>query len=222
MQLVLFINLIQSQTPNIKKEDKSEKKINKTHTGFCLTISQKPEFWVYTIDSKWRREEPNTKIDESDYFFSVFDENNIEFNLYYRKFQAQNIYIEGGNWNIEHQIVGTNIGKVITLKLRIPGIDLSLPIDFSGGGYVQMSFNNKYTFVNGNQNENVISNEARFGYGVYAAIKFRLEFIKEKLGFPVLGIGYKFFLPFNNFDYNRDTTASYRLTSNSLFLGIYF
>jgi hypothetical protein len=120
-------------------------------------------------------------------------------------------------------IMGMGIGKVLTAEIKIPSIRVSLPIDFSGGPYVTFGVKNKYDFISGNKDVKVSDQEdPLIGFGIYANIRLRIKFSQSKK-YPSLTAGFKYFIPFNDFEYNPEKeTVSYRLERKFIYIGISF
>ncbi|MGD2086894.1 MAG: hypothetical protein PVH61_11995 [Candidatus Aminicenantes bacterium] len=198
---------------------------SRTQIGIFGTLSSKHDYFVYFQEGKETAEKPGTDFKEKDLFVSILFKRNTELNVFVRKFKAENTFIEGGTWNTSKYLVGFSIGKALTLKLGIPDGHYSFyafPIDFSVGPYLIGSLKNQYTYVSGSKNDNVITDNIRFSYGIYTTIRLRLEFLREKYKFPMVTVGVKYFIPFNNFEYSIDPNASYRLQRKMFFIGVYF
>ena len=194
---------------------------SKTLYGIFVTPSSTHDYYVYFQDRRETAEKPGTAFTEHDFFVSFLFKKNTELNVFARKFKAENTFIEGGIWNTSKYLIGISIGKALTLKLEIP-YGYKFPVDFSVGPYIMSNLKNQYTFVSGRKNNDVITDRIRFSYGIYTIIRLRLEFLMEKYKFPMVTVGVKYFIPFNNFEYCIDPNASYRLQRKMFFIGFYF
>ena len=197
---------------------------SRTRYGVFGTLSSTHDYYLYFQDLRETAEKPGTAFTENDFFVSFLFKKNTELNIFARKFKAENTFIEGGIWNTSKYLIGISIGKALTLKLGIPDGNYSeyaFPIDFSVGPYLIGSIKNQYTFVSGIRNDDVITDSVRFSYGIYTIIRLRLQFLMDKYKFPMITFGFKYFIPFNNFEFGIDANASYRLKSKMLFIGIY-
>lgn len=200
-----------------------ERRKKKLHIGFFANLTTQHDHYVYIQGLKWGKEGPDTVFKESYYNLSLFRDNSLEFDLFYRKFGAESVFIAGGFWDTEKVILGGSLGKVLTAEIKIPSISVSLPIDFSGGPYVTFAFKNKYDFISGNKDLNVLDQkDPIIGFGIYTNIRLRIKFSKSKK-YPSLTAGIKYFIPFNDFEYNPEKeTVSYRLERKFIYLGISF
>lgn len=202
-----------------------EKVVKKfSYIGLFANLSAQHEYLVHTGEETWGKEGPDTAIKENFFSATVFKENGSEFDLFFRKFEAKSIFIAGGFWDTEKIIMGISAGKVVTADIKIPLINVFLPIDFSGGAYFTAGSKKKYEFVSGNEDENVWpeEDEPEIGYGVYTNIRLRVKLSNRKKT-PNLTVGFKYFIPFNDFDYNPEKEAvSYRLERKFLYIGISF
>jgi len=200
------------------------KKVTKfTYFGLFTSLSAQHNYFVYMDDQKWRREGPDTDFKENFYNLSVFKDNGTELDFFYRKFDAKSVFIAGGSWDTKKVILGMSIGKVLTAEIKIPSLSVSLPIDFSGGPYITFGIDNKYDFVSGNKDVKVSDQEdPLIGFGIYTNIRLRIKFSQSKK-YPSLTAGFKYFIPFNDFEYNPEKeTVSYRLERKFFYIGICF
>lgn len=222
-QILLLIMLILGVfLVGIKAQEvKAKKKF--TYFGLLTSVSVQHNHFVYTDGQKWGKEGLDTDFMESLFNLSVFKDNGTELDLFYRKFEAKNVFIAGGFWDTEKVIIGMSIGKVLTAEIKIPSISVSLPIDFSGGPYVTFGIENKYDFISGNKDLNVSDQENPIiGFGIYTNIRLRIKFSQSKK-YPMLTAGFKYFIPFNDFEYNPEKKAvSYRLERKFFYIGISF
>jgi len=218
--LVILILYVLGLAISINAEHR-EKREKKLHIGFFVNLSVQHSHNVYTDGLKWGREGPDTSFKESYYNVSWFRDNRVEFDLFYRKFEANSMFIADGFWDTEKIILGASLGKVLTTEIKIPSINISIPIDFAGGPYVALSLKNKYHFISGIEDLNVIDHkDPILGYGIYTSVKFRLNFSQKKRR-PMLNVGFKYFIPFNDFEYNPEKEAvSYRLERKFFYIGI--
>jgi hypothetical protein len=197
---------------------------SRTLYGIFGSLSSTHDYYVYFPDRRETAEKPGTAFTENDFFFSFLFKKNTELNVFARKFKAENAFIEGGIWNTSKYLVGISIGKALTLKLGIPDghySEYAFPIDFSVGPYIIGSLKNQYTFVSGRKNNAVITDRIRFSYGIYTIVRLRLEFLREKYKFPMVTLGVKYIIPFNNFEYSIDPKTAYRLQRKMFFIGFY-
>lgn len=201
---------------------RAEKRKKFTYYGFFTNLSAQHNYYVYEGDIKWTKV-PASNFKEKFYGLSLFTDNGVELDLFYRKFEAASVFIAGGFWDTEKSITGISIGKVLTAEIKIPTIDVSLPIDFSGGPYVAFGFNNEYNFISGYEDFNVSEQEDPIiGFGVYTNIRFRIKF-SQAHKYPSIIAGFKYFIPFNDFEYNPEEEAvSYRLERKIFYIGISF
>ncbi len=193
------------------------------HIGFFANLSAQHNHYVYVEDRTWGREGPDTGFKESFYSLSLFKGNSTEFDLFYRKFSAKSVFIAGGFWDTEKVIVGMSLGKVMTAEIKIPSVNISLPIDFSGGPYATLGYKNEYSYISGNKDLNVPNQkEPLIGFGIYTNIRVRIKLSQSRRR-PSLTAGFKYFIPFNDFEYNPEKeTVSYRLERKFFYIGISF
>ena len=198
------------------------KKRKFTYYSFFTNLSAQHNYYVYEGDIKWIKV-PATNFKEQFYGLSLFSDNGVELDLFYRKFEAKSVFIAGGLWDTEKSIIGISMGKILTAEIKIPTINVSLPIDFSGGPYATFAFKNEYNFISGHEDLKVSEQkEPIIGFGVYTNIRFRIKFSQEKK-YPSIVAGFKYFIPFNDFEYNPEQeTVSYRLERKFFYIGIGF
>jgi hypothetical protein len=194
-----------------------------TYFSLFTSVSVQHNYFVYTDGQKWGKERTDTDFKENFYNLSVFKDNGTELDLFYRNFEAKSVFIAGGFWDTKKAILGMSIGKVLTAEIKIPLISVSLPIDFSGGPYVTFGIDNKYDFVSGNKDMKVSDQEDPIiGFGIYTNIRLRIKFSQNRK-YPSLTAGLKYFIPFNDFEYNPEKeNVSYRLERKFFYIGISF
>ncbi len=199
------------------------KKNRELKFGIFANLSAQHNYYVYTEDLKWRREEPGTSFKESFYSLSFLSHNKGEFDLFYRKLEAKSVFIAGGLWDTKKIIAGASFGKILTVEIKIPKTSVSLPIDFSGGPYVTFAYKHEYNFISGNEASKVpMQKTPAVGYGIYTNIRFCIKFSQNK-SYPSLMAGFKYFIPFDDFEYNSEEDIfSYRLERKFFYLGISF
>jgi hypothetical protein len=215
--LVLCVFLVRVNSNTLKVGRKA------TYFGFFANLSFQHNYYVYTNGQKWGKEGPDTDFKESVFNLSVFSDNGTEIDVFYRKFEAKSVFIAGGLWDTKKIIMGTSVGKVLTAEIKIPSIKVSLPIDFSGGPYLTFGLKSKYDFICGNEDLNVSNRkDPIIGFGIYTNIRLRIKFSQSKK-YPSLTAGFKYFIPFNDFEYNPEKeTVSYRLERRFFYIGISF
>ncbi len=196
---------------------KIEKDAGKLYIGFSLSPYSSHGYYAYKQGLKESALREGSHFSEIDFSLSALYKESYEFNLFYRRFDADNVFIEGGLWSTKKSLLGVSLAKV----LSVSDANHKLSIDFSGGPFAAAIFGSDFTFIEGQKDDNVVSSARKVSYGLYTALKLRLNFMKEHR-LPILTIGIKYFYPFNGFEYIADPSATYRLRRTFLFAGVYF
>ena len=212
-----------SQKKNIKKNAKSnESKAYKPKTRFGLLLSAFPRFryYVYRQGLREKVETAGTHFSESEFFFSMLLKKSYEIGLFYRRFRAEDVSIAGGLWSTKKSYAGISLGKVFTLS----GPGRRFLVDISGGPYAAGIFDRDYVFVSGQRDDRVAGGGSDLSYGVYMMVRLRLAFLRKtrRPEFPVIALGFRYYYPFNDFEYSAEPGAVYRLHRQSFFIGFYF
>jgi hypothetical protein len=194
--------------------------------GVYLSFLSSEHLTVFTRDAVWNKP-PQPSCRDMLLLFSSFQPNRHEFIVFGDILSEKGVAIENGMWDTKKFAVGAGVGKVLSVPLRLsrPGVELSA--DFSAGPYFALFLSNHYTFVSGRYVQEVekINILKRAQYGLYAAVRLRLERcerLRKYLEHIDVSLGLHFFMPFSNHEYNADVKARYHLYKLFAFAGISF
>lgn len=224
-KIYILLMLLVLAAPGVSASDSN-------HLGFSVSFNPKHEYHVYFSDGRGKQTgmRDATAFSEFDINASYLFKKNLEFNAFARKLRVENVFIEGGLWNMKKFMLGFSGGirHSIELHYRVKKEKkedrYEFPLDFSAGFYLMGNFSDtQYGFVSGTMNKNVNKKGVRIGLGLYVSVQLRLKFMMDKLGlFFYPAVGFKYFAPFNDFEYSIDSNASYRLRRQFFYAGIYF
>jgi hypothetical protein len=189
-----------------------------SYFGVNYGIGNKYHHYVYLDDLKWGREEPDTEFTEKNYQISLLFEDALELNLSIDFRKVKNAFIAGGIWNFDKTVFEFSAGKIVTANLQIPfPFIFKIYIDFYGGFFAGLHLNRNFEFIRENEDRKV-EKKLRLGSGLYTGIRLRFRIKGTLMG----AIGYKWYFPCNNFQYNPEDSVAYRLQRKILYFGFYF
>lgn len=188
--------------------------------GFFWSPLSRHDYYVYRQGQREPAARQDTSYFEQELTFSMLLKQGIEMSVFYRKFRADNISIAGGLWSTSRSLTGITLGKAVTLS--DPGYQF--PLDFFGGAFAARNYSQQYTFLGLKRDERVVSEYKKLTYGLYTGGQLRLNILRKikRPEMPVITIGFKYFFPFNNFEYGDGPGAVYRLHKKFFYIGFYF
>jgi len=155
---------------------------------------------------------------------SSFEPNRQEFIIFGTISKGENVDIEGGIWNTKKNALGMGYGKVLTLPINWRKFDFELRLDFSAGPFFNVFLSRQYTHVSG-QLTGEVDDPGIFKniqYGLYSTVRLRLVHFKKYFNLLAANLGFHFFMPFSNHEFNSDPVARYHLFKAFAFVGISF
>jgi hypothetical protein len=158
------------------------------------------------------------------FVLSSFESNRQEFNVFCNIIKGEHVPIEAGQWNTKKFAMGMSIGKVFTIPISLPKIDAEFKLDFSAGPFFYLFLTNQFIFVSGKrqpkvEDANIIN---RIQHGLYSAVRLRWVHFKNYFNQADFNLGFHFFMPFSNHEFNSDPKARYHLFKTFAFVGISF
>ena len=136
----------------------------------------------------------------------------------------KNVPIENGVWETKKSTLGMGFGKVLTIPVSLARIGLEFSLDFSAGPYFYLFLSNQYTHVSGEYKKEVeeASMLQRVQYGLYSTARLRLTRYKKYFNAVDFNLGFHFFMPFSNHEFNDDVKARYHLFKTFACAGVSF
>lgn len=155
---------------------------------------------------------------------SSFEPNRQEFFVFGNISKGENVSIESGVWNTKKNALGAGFGKVLTLPFSLPKFDLEFRLDFSAGPFFNIFLSRQYTHLSGQRTSEV--EEAgilkNIQYGLYSIVRLRCVHFKKYFNTLAANLGFHFFMPFSNHEFNSDPVARYHLFKTFAFVGVSF
>lgn len=191
--------------------------------GFFVSFNSNEHLKVFTsqyvIDKS-----PAPRFWDMLFMLSSFEPNRQEFIIFGTISKGENVDIEGGIWNTKKNALGMGYGKVLTLPIAIRKFDLELRLDFSAGPFCNFFLSRQYTHVSGQLTDEVDDPGIfkNIQYGLYSTIRLRLVRFKKYFNSLAANLGFHFFLPFSNHEFNSDPVARFHLFKTFAFVGISF
>jgi hypothetical protein len=155
---------------------------------------------------------------------SSFEPNRQEFYIFGNIIKGENIPIAGGVWNTKKNALGMGLGKVLTLPISLPKMDLEFRLDFSAGPFLNFFLSNQLIHISGQRTPEVEDAGIfkNIQYGLYSIIRLRCVHFKKYFNVLAANLGLHFFMPFSNHEFNSDPAARYHLFKIFAFVGISF
>jgi hypothetical protein len=191
--------------------------------GFYLSVNSNEDLKVFT-NQYIIGQSPKPAFRDTLIMISSFEPNRQEFLFFGNIIKGENIAIEGGIWNTKKSTMGMGFGKVLTLPLSLPKMDIEFCLDFSAGPFAYLFLSNEYTHVSGPRTHEVedASILKHVQYGLYSIIRLRLVHFKNYLNAMAVNLGFHFFMPFSEHEFSSDPKARYHLFKTFVFVGISF
>jgi hypothetical protein len=191
--------------------------------GFYVSLSSYENLKVFT--SQYIADKlPAPTFSDTLIMLSSFEANRQEFIVFGNISKGKNVTIENGVWNTKKTSLGGGVGKVLTLPISLPKMDLDFRLDFSAGPFIYLFLSNQYTHVSGQRTHEVedVSILKHIQYGLYSTVRLRLVHFKNYLNALAVNLGFHFSMPFSNYEFNSDPKARFHLYKTFVFLGISF
>jgi hypothetical protein len=175
-------------------------------SGYIVDRTPAPQFWDTLL------------------VLSSFQPNRQEFLVFGNIIKGKNVPIENGVWETTKSTLGMGFGKVLTIPVNLTRIGLEFNLDFSAGPYFYLFLSNRYTHVSGQYKKEVEAASIlhRVQYGLYSTARLRLTHYKKYFDAVDFNLGFHFFMPFSNHEFNDDIKARYHLFKTFAFAGISF
>jgi hypothetical protein len=191
--------------------------------GFYFSFNSNEKLKVFT-DQYIADKLPMPALWDTLIMMSSFEPNRQEFLVFGNIIKGKNIPIEGGLWNTTKYTLGMGFGKVLTIPISLTKIDVELRLDFSAGPFIYLFLSNQFTHISGQRTPEVaaVSILKRLQYGLYSTVRLSCVHFKNYFNAVALNLGFHFFMPFSEHEFNSNTTARYHLFKTFAFVGISF
>jgi len=178
---------------------------------------------VFTRDAIWNKE-PQPSYSATLVLLSSFEPNRREFIVFGDIMSGRDVPIENGLWDTRKFELGMGVGKMLTVPVTLARLGIEFSLDFSAGPFAGVFLSNRYTHVGGKYVAEVERFDilGRIQYGLYAAARLRMQRFKKYLDAVDASLGFHFFIPFSNHEFNADPRARYHLFKTFAFAGISF
>jgi hypothetical protein len=178
---------------------------------------------VFTRDAIWNKE-PQPSYSATLVLLSSFEPNRREFIVFGDIMSGRDVPIENGLWDTRKFELGMGVGKMLTVPVTLTRLGIEFSLDFSAGPFAGVFLSNRYTHVGGKYVAEVERFDilGRIQYGLYAAARLRMQRFKKYLDAVDASLGFHFFIPFSNHEFNADPRARYHLFKTFAFAGISF